>query len=60
MQIAVAMIKCHESNNTDILDILYVEGHEVTECNSKNIDIEYLIYLHQLYEVCYFSPMIVH
>ena len=29
MQIAVAMIKCHEPNNTDIL---YVKVHEVTEC----------------------------
>ena len=29
MQMTVAMIKCHEWNNTEIL---YVKGHEVTEC----------------------------
>ena len=42
MQIAVAMIKCHEPNNTDIL---YVKGHEVTECQEDGVAGEMIDYL---------------
>ena len=33
MQIAVTMIKCHETNP----EILYVKGHEVTECQEDGV-----------------------
>ena len=41
MQIAVAMIKCHETNP----EILYVKGHEVTECQEDGVAGEMIDYL---------------
>ena len=41
MQIAVAMIKCHEMNP----EILYVKGHEVTECQEDGVAGEMIAYL---------------
>ena len=41
MQIAVAMIKCHETNP----EILYVKVHEVAECEEDGVAGEMIDYL---------------